>query len=300
MFAKMKTRTKVITGFSFAIAVALAVGFAGYKGINNLSSHVEDVGLVRLPGIQALNAVEAGQLNAGYGIRGLLIARYSDAQTRAKQYDLIAEGLKQAEEGITHFEDLTKSSEEATAWKDFQEAFAAWKKSLAALQGHCQEKDRLLAAGARKDDPKVASTDDATFATAQDTRNLMLVAHNKLQKLVTLNNNLADKRIAEAASDASRSTVMIFASIVMGVVILTALGYFISMNISRMLNVVISEATRLADDAVNGKLQTRGNTALISDEFRQLDARCRGQSLESYGKVHEPYFQGGHPRQDRG
>jgi methyl-accepting chemotaxis protein len=270
MFAKMTTRTKVMTGFGFAIVIAVAVGVAGYKGIDSLSSHVEDVGLVRLPGIQALNAVEAGQLNAGYGIRGLLIAKYSDAQTRAKQYELVSHGLKQAEEGIARFEELSKASDEAAAWKDFHESFAAWKKSLATLQGHCQDKDRLLASGTRADDAKIASTEDATFATAQETRSLMLVAHDKLQKLVTLNNDLADKRIAQAASDASRSTAVIFASIVVGVVILSALAVFISLNISRMLNAVIGEATRLSDDAVNGKLQTRSNTGLVSDEFRPI------------------------------
>jgi methyl-accepting chemotaxis protein len=270
MFARMKTGTKVLTGFVFAIAVAAVVGYIGHQGISSLSSHVEDIGLIRLPGIQALNQVEVGQLNAGYGIRGLLIARYSDAQTRAKQYELVSNGLKEAEEGITTFESLTKSTEEAAAWKEFQNAWATWKKSLENLQGHCREKDQLTAAGAKLDDIKVKAADDRTFDTATETRALMLGTLDKLQKLVTLNNDLATKRIEQAAADAQRAAMVIFSVIGVGVVALLALGVFIATNISRMLRTVIGEASHLSQDAVDGKLQSRANPELVSSEFRPI------------------------------
>lgn len=121
MFAKMKTGTKVVTGFGIALAAAMIVGAIGYQGIHKLASHVDDFGLVRLPGVQALNAVQAGQLNVGYGIRGLLIPRYSDPQTRSQQYELLANGFKEAEDGLAKYEPLPKSPEEAAAWKEFQE-----------------------------------------------------------------------------------------------------------------------------------------------------------------------------------
>ena len=62
MFAKMKTGTKVLSGFGFAIAVALVVGFVGYRGLNKLSSHVEEIGMVRLPSVRGLNLIAKGQL----------------------------------------------------------------------------------------------------------------------------------------------------------------------------------------------------------------------------------------------
>ena len=52
--------------------------------------------------------------------------------------------------------------------------------------------------------------------------------------------------------------------------VVIAFGVFIAMNISRMLTTVIGEAARLSDDAVNGKLQTRGNPDLVSKEFRPI------------------------------
>ena len=38
MFAKMKTGTKVLAGFGFAIAITLVVGCVGYRGISKLSA----------------------------------------------------------------------------------------------------------------------------------------------------------------------------------------------------------------------------------------------------------------------
>jgi methyl-accepting chemotaxis protein len=270
MFARMKTGTKILTGFAFAIAVAAVVGYIGYQGISSLSSHVEDIGLVRLPGIQALNKIDIGQLNAGYGIRGLLIARYNDAQTRAKQYEMVSSGLKEAEEGLTDFESLSKSADEIAAWKEFQASWATWKKSLETLQTHCREKDQLLAAGAKQNDPKVASADDRAFDTATETRSLMLATLDKLQKLVSLNNELANKRIEQAATDSRHAAVVIFSVIAVGIVAMSVLGVFISMNVSRMLRTVIGEASHLSQDAVDGKLQTRANPALVSAEFRPI------------------------------
>ena len=52
MFAKMKTGTKVLAGFIVALGVAVVVGLVGYRGIDKLSSDVDEIGLVRLPSIR--------------------------------------------------------------------------------------------------------------------------------------------------------------------------------------------------------------------------------------------------------
>ena len=270
MFAKMNTGTKVLMGFGLAILVTVIVGLVGYRGILGLSSHVADVGVVRLPGIQALSAIETGQLNAGYGIRGLLIARYSDAQTRSKQYEILADGLKQAKAGLAKFETLPKSPEETAAWKDLAELWSAWEKSLEILQNDCQEKDRLLAAGVKCDDPKIVAVNDKTYETARETRALMLKTSEKVRQLAALSNDLADKRIKQAGVDATSDAAMMFLAIGMGAVVLILLGVFTTMNISRMLNALTGETARLSQDAVAGKLRSRANPDLVGREFQPI------------------------------
>jgi methyl-accepting chemotaxis protein len=270
MFAKMKTGTKVLAGFGLAVAVAVVIGLVGYRGIKKLSTHLDDVGLVRLPGVTALNGIQAGQLNVGYGIRGLLIARYSDAKTRSQQYDMIANGFKEAENALAKYEPLPKTVEEAAAWKEFQADWVMWKKSLESLQECCRQKDQLLAAGTKQTDSKIAAIDDKTFATAGETRGLMLKTLGKLQQLAELSNELAKGRLSQAASDATSSATIMFTAIGVSAVAMLLLGVFIAVNIAKMLTRVVQEAARLSQAAVAGKLQTRGNPELVSLEFRPI------------------------------
>ena len=270
MFATMKTGTRVLAGFGIALAVAMIVGAIGYQGMHKLSAHVDEFGVVRLPGIQALAAIEAGQLDVGYGIRGLLIPRYMDPQTRTQQYELIANGFKQAEEGLTKYNALAKSDEEAAAWKDLQAVWNDWTKSLETLKKFCQQKDQLLATGTKATDPKIATLEDHTFETAKETRALMLKALEKLQHLNTLNSNCAEKSLAQAAGDATWCLTLMFATIGLSAVALLLIGTVIARTISKGIAVLSDEMERLTHATVEGKLQTRGNPALVSLEFRPI------------------------------
>ena len=67
MLAKMKTGTRVLLGFGFAVAITVIVGAVGYWGISGLSEHVTEIGVVRLPSVRGLNLIAKGQLTVGYG-----------------------------------------------------------------------------------------------------------------------------------------------------------------------------------------------------------------------------------------
>lgn len=270
MFRKMKTKTKVLGGFTIALVIAVLVGLIGYRGIGNLASHINDIGSVRMPSVEALSNIQAGQLNVGYGIRGLLISRYADPRTRSMQYELLASGFKDAEEGITSYEPILKSPEETAKWKEFGELWSVWKRSLESLQGFCRQKDSMLTAGVKLSDPKIAAIDDKTFETAAETRALMLKTLNKLQELIALNKTVAENRLAQAADDASSCITMMFASIGGGAVVLFLLGIFIAANISKVLMALINETMHLSVAAVEGKLHIRGNPELLSLEFRPI------------------------------
>ena len=66
------------------------------------------------------------------------------------------------------------------------------------------------------------------------------------------------------------SKTLIVGALLVGVLVVVSLGFFISKSISKVLSSLIGEATRLSQAAVEGKLQTRGNPELVSDEFRPI------------------------------
>lgn len=270
MFAKMKTGTKILAGFGIALAVAVVVGIVGYRGVNTLSSHVNDIGLVAMPGTQAMDEIKEGQWRAGYALRGLLIPRYADPKTRLQQYEVLATAFKDIQEAIARFEAIPSSPEVEAGWKQFLEPFAEWKKSAEQLEQFAREKDRLLADGTKLDDPKIATLDDKTFDEAKDVRALMSKSQDKIDQLDAIVMELADKGAKQAASDASSSIATMFVMIGLSAVGLLVLGVLMGSSISKVLNTLIKESTRLSQAAVNGKLQTRGNPDLVSFEFRPI------------------------------
>ncbi len=61
MFAKVKTRTKILGGFGIAIAITAVVAVVGYQEIRRLSGHVEEIGAVQLPSVEGLFLVSDAQ-----------------------------------------------------------------------------------------------------------------------------------------------------------------------------------------------------------------------------------------------
>jgi methyl-accepting chemotaxis protein len=270
MFAKMKTGTKVLAGFGFAIAVTAVVGVVGWRGVSDASNNLKEVGAVRLPSVLGLEKMLVGQYEAGYGVRGLLVERYSDAKTRTAQYERVQSGLKRADDGRKIYEPLPQTTEEAAMWRELVPVWEGWVASLGKLVELGQAKDQLLATGLRADDPKVKAADDATFAEAQKTRELMGSASEKLAKVIQLNVKLAEDTLTQANASAASSTIWIIGTILAGVVAMVVLGVFLARSISKVLRNLIGEAKRLSEAAVEGKLQTRGNPDLVSLEFRPI------------------------------
>ena len=132
----------------------------------------------------------------------------------------------------------------------------------------------------------------------------MTRANDLLDKLVTINADDSDEAVKKAHAAGSAAVWMIVTAIGIGSVVLLALGIFIARNIARMLTNVIGETARLSDDAVNGKLQTRGNPDLVSREFRPILTGFNATLDAVVGPLNvtanylEPHLEGRHSRED--
>jgi methyl-accepting chemotaxis protein len=97
-----------------------------------------------------------------------------------------------------------------------------------------------------------------------------LKAVGLLDKLVKMNTELAEESVKTAQSDNQAAVWMMSSAMAIGVTVLILVGFFIARGITRTIDVLIGETSRLSHDAVAGKLQTRGNAQLLSDEFRPI------------------------------
>ena len=143
MLTKMKTRTKVLAGFALAIVVAVIVGFVGYSGIGKLSGHVNEVGMVRLPGVLALLDIKIGSEQIKNAQRTLLNVGL-DFATRQRQESNVVKAREQYEAACKTYEALPHSAEEESLWKQFVPAWQEWRSDNNVFFSLSREVDQMI------------------------------------------------------------------------------------------------------------------------------------------------------------
>ena len=135
MFAKMKTARKFSAGLCSPSRFAVIVGLVGYRWINKLSGHVEEIVLVRMPSIVAMSSIKSGPTDqvcpayllnpmrsspSGHGRRmppnqakaiAKLPGRLDEALPQAAEVELEAVCLAGWQNVVTRFSDSTEFGE---------------------------------------------------------------------------------------------------------------------------------------------------------------------------------------------
>ncbi len=125
-FSRMKTGTKILVGFALALAITAIVGVVGYQGISSLGGHVEAVGKVKLPSVQALQTMQIGAERIKAAQRTMLNLSMS-ADVRARQRDNVAKARQMYEEAWKTYEALPKTAQEEELWKELVPAWQQWR-----------------------------------------------------------------------------------------------------------------------------------------------------------------------------
>jgi len=105
--------------------ITLLLGVVGYYGAVQSDRAIEDVGLVRLPGVESLLVISEAQTAVNSAENALLSTRLS-AKAREAQYQRFADAKKRADEARKVFEALPRTQEEAAIWTDFVPAWDRW------------------------------------------------------------------------------------------------------------------------------------------------------------------------------
>ncbi|MDZ7620387.1 MAG: MCP four helix bundle domain-containing protein, partial [Patescibacteria group bacterium] len=91
-----------------------------------------------------------------------------------------------------------------------------------------------------------------------------------LDQVVKINQDLAAQGVAEAQGMASLARYLTLGGAAVGVAMAVVFGLFLASSIAKVLATLIREGKRVAEAAVAGKLDTRGNPELVSAEFRPI------------------------------
>ena len=126
MFKNMKLSAKLISSFVIVAAITLVVGFVGWRGVNNLSHHLEEVGEVRLPSIAALLVIEKEAEAIRVAQRTLLNPDLS-REDHARQFENIKHAREHYEAAWQKYAPLPQTPDETVLWNKFVPAWDAWR-----------------------------------------------------------------------------------------------------------------------------------------------------------------------------
>ena len=249
---EMKTSKKVMLGFSLlCVGVALS-GYMGLRGMNTINQMLNNLYEHDTLGISHIKEAEFDLTAIGREIRQMVLET-EDAVMRENdsKIDDLANQVH---------DDLAKARQAKAAEPKVQETLDAADKHFASYMSTIKQIGKLTLADRNK-----AAMEVLKHARAEaDTLN---------GELATLASDCekAGKAAYEESDDLyanSRNLVVLITVAAIGLGL--GFGAFIARMIGRALTTLIGETHRLTEASVAGKLETRGNPALLSAEFRPI------------------------------
>jgi methyl-accepting chemotaxis protein len=112
----MKLQTKLIAGFMAAAVIVLVIGFAGWRGMNQLHHYLDEVEEVRIPGIEAVHDISRTLLEMEAAVKALLNPNQTAGAMEA-QFGRIESARRQIERDLDTYGSLPKSDAENAAFE---------------------------------------------------------------------------------------------------------------------------------------------------------------------------------------
>ncbi len=271
MFKNMKLSTKLISGFVGVACITIIVGIISVISLRESTQEIDEIGNVRLPGVQGLLIMSAGQRAALAGERGLVDRKISN-EVREANFKYIENALEKAKQGLAIYEPLPQTEEEAMLWKEFVPAWEEWLRDNTEVVTLIKEKHKLLQEGANADDENIAELDtkayEASFVTA---RASYIKSDALLSKLVDLNVEIAAETVEHAHKKALSFNVLMIVSVILGGIFAVLLGLFLSKSITTPIFSAVNKLSE-ANEQVNSA------TAQLAATSQQLSEASNEQA----------------------
>jgi methyl-accepting chemotaxis protein len=265
MFRKWKLGQKLVGAFVLAALITVIVGLIALKGLGDTEEVLTDIGSTHLPGVEAVTNMKVAMYKILASQRGLMNAAMTGSAYRKEQFELMDDGWKLAAKARAIYEPLPREGEEAAVWNEYVSQWELWKSKQDVVRHIEEEKDRLLAGGARPGDPAIKKLDGQALKAAADARGAFQPLQAKLSRLAEINTSVADNDYRYAKKVARAIMMMMPFVMVLAMLVAIGLGLWISRSITRP----VQQALTMITEMEKGHLGTR--LALDShDEIGQM------------------------------
>jgi len=259
---KLNLKWKLTLGFLSVLTLTVGVGFVGYRGMNNISESLNEVGAVRLPSVEGLLMIQEGAVGL-QAVNATLMVEALPADTRPGQHTMAEKFWHDLHDGYALYEPLPQTTEEAELWKEFVPAFKTWEQTALATHQTLKEWETLKAEG---------KTDEAAAKYAAATNLFLTVGgqfkamNEVLCKLVDMNVILAHDSMKAGVASAASSRIMLYSGVGMAVVMGLGIATILTRSMTRRIGTLLERATAIGAADLTGQPLAVTST----DEIGQL------------------------------
>lgn len=272
MFDKLRIRNKVFLGFFIMVVISMSLGITGYFGLSSTIDRESELVNNHVRGLEYLQGIKGALKQVSLGERGLLISEMKTGEIRLQQYQLIDSGRKAAEQYTTEYDKIIKSPEIDTLWKEFMSVKDSWLASSQMVVQSAKERDQQIADGFKETDDDVIFNDDMAFEASVNSREAEMENNLKLDNLINAVNDAMNNVFLRNVQQSRRSIYIFLSLFLIGVLAALIFGIQLARNIEKIIRNINSQINEVADDIVDGKLNTRADTMKTDREFRDITA----------------------------
>jgi methyl-accepting chemotaxis protein len=142
MFKNLKLRAKLILAFGAVALITLLLGLVGYYGAVKSEGAIQEIGSVRLPGVDHLLTIKESAENIRGTLRTLVIPGL-EKEVRERQYNNLTQARETYQAAWSAFEQLPRTQAEADIWQQFVPAWTAWREENNKFMEMSRQFDRL-------------------------------------------------------------------------------------------------------------------------------------------------------------
>jgi len=239
MLKNIKMMPKLIGSFSIVALIVLIIGIVGYSGISNIFGSLAEVSDHHLPSTEALQVLNASQMEINSIEKILLIAEMSN-EMREGQYQRLHSFQTLINETLETYKSFHRTEEQEKLWQDFLTAQGTWNNDHKEYLRLYSLEDEI----GNKEWDKIAkqtlTVNQASFETARAL----------LMEIINLNADMVEEFKGNSLVSVSRTKTAMVIAMVIGIIAAIILGVIMGLSVTKP----ISEGVEFAEKVAGGDL----------------------------------------------
>ncbi|NCD32761.1 MAG: methyl-accepting chemotaxis protein [Spartobacteria bacterium] len=298
MLRHVKIRSKLVGGFILISLLSALLGVLTMRDMKQMKSFSDEVGNVRLPGVQQLLTISEAQ-TAIQSAERMMLYEGTTVRQRERLFSTIKEKWSAISDAETAFEELSKTDDEQQKWAEFNGKWMHWQNAHRASASAAEKVLKLLKDGKTTESPEFVKAQTHLANMQEQADRTFDTSKELLDQLVEINIMAGEVAITRSNSTAKKSVSAVISLTVFVVLAAITLGTLIAISITRPLIRVMEAAWAISrgDFNVDIDYQSKNEVGQLADVFRTIVQTLSGilkefQALAAAGKVGNLQFRG--------